>query len=89
MEEEPAKKSVSYFFSEDVGVYASVEAMLLKPHILKCAKRSAGDYTSLPPSLRVFHSLSAHTHKSLTLTSSCPFLFAQDDARSDQILQIA
>ena len=84
---EPAKKSVSYFFSEDVGVYASVEAMLLKPHILKCAKRSAGDYTSLPP-LRVLHTLSAHT-KSLTLTSSCPFLFAQDDARSDQILQIA
>ena len=88
MEEEPAKKSVSYFFSEDVGVYASVEAMLLKPHILKCAKRSAGDYTSLPPSLRVFHSLSAHT-KSLTIASSCLFLFAQDDARSDQILQIA
>ena len=87
MEEEPAKKSVSYFFSEDVGVYASVEAMLLKPHILKCAKRSAGDYTSLPPSLRVFHSLSAHT-KSLTI-ASCLFLFAQDDARSDQILQIA
>ena len=44
---EPAKKSVSYFFSEDIGVYASVEAMLLKPHILKCAKRSAGDYTCL------------------------------------------
>ena len=60
MEDEPAKKSVSYFFSEDVGVYASVEAMLLKPHILKCAKRSAGDYTSLPPSLRVFHSLCTH-----------------------------
>ena len=84
---EPAKKSVSYFFSEDVGVYASVEAMLLKPHILKCAKRSAGDYTSLPP-LCACSTLSAHP-KSLTIASSCLFLFAQDDARSDQILQIA
>ena len=63
---EPAKKSVSYFFSEDVGVYASVEAMLLKPHILKCAKRSAGDYTSLPPLCACPHSLSAHTHTQIT-----------------------
>ena len=29
-------KSVSYFFSEEIGVYASVEAQILKPHVLKC-----------------------------------------------------
>jgi hypothetical protein len=26
---------VSYFFSEEIGVHASVEGQLLKPHILK------------------------------------------------------
>ena len=28
---------VAYFFDENIGIHASVEAQLLKPHILKCA----------------------------------------------------
>ena len=31
-----AKRLVSYFHCEDISVYSSVEANLLKPHILKC-----------------------------------------------------
>ena len=31
------KPRVSYFWDESVGVYASVEANLIKPHIVKCA----------------------------------------------------
>ena len=27
--------SCSYFYAEDIGVYASVEAQMVKPHILK------------------------------------------------------
>ena len=38
---ESMSKKCSYFYAEDVGVYASVEAQLLKPHMLKCACQAA------------------------------------------------
>ena len=33
---EPTPRTVNYYWCEDISVYSSVEANLLKPHILKC-----------------------------------------------------
>lgn len=45
---------VSYFFSEEIGVHASVEGQLLKPHILKLTHELIKAY-ELPQHLRMCH----------------------------------
>ena len=52
--------SCSYFFSEDIGVYASVEAQMLKPHIVKCASTTLPAQTQRRLTRRFFQLIAAH-----------------------------
>ena len=36
MADDAPQKTVSYYFDENIGMYSSVEANILKPHILRC-----------------------------------------------------
>ena len=47
-EKDASKKDVSYWYDESIGMYSSVEANILKPHILRCALLSLSSLRASP-----------------------------------------